>query len=63
MFGFGKKKRRTMNEEDEKKSPEAEAASPAEPLSEAASSEAEPAPEQCIVFDADKWECAPHCRT
>ncbi len=25
--------------------------------------QAEPAPEQCIVFDADKWECAPHCRT
>ena len=54
MFGFGKKKRRTMNEEDEKKSPEAEAASPAEPLSEAASSKSEPASEPASADAADQ---------
>ena len=56
MFGFGKKKRRTMNEEEEKKGSEAEEKASAEPSPEAAAAEAETEQEAASADAADKPE-------
>ena len=56
MFGFGRKKRRTMNEEEEKKGSEAEEKASAEPSPEAAAAEAETEQEAASADAADKPE-------
>ena len=55
MFGFGKRKKRTMNEEEEKKGPEAEEKGSAAPLPEAAA-EAETVQESASADVTDKPE-------
>ena len=55
MFGFGKRKKRTMNEEEEKKVPEAEEKGSAAPSPEAAA-EAETVQESASADAADKPE-------
>ena len=56
MFGFGRKKRRTMNEEEEKKGSEAEEKASAEPSPEAASAEAETLQESASADATDRPE-------
>ena len=56
MFCFGRKKRRTMNEEEEKKGSEAEEKASAEPSPEAAAAEAETEQEAASADAADKPE-------
>ena len=56
MFSFGRKKRRTMNEKEEKKGPEAEEIGPAEPSPETGAAEAETAQESASADAADKPE-------
>ena len=56
MFGFGKRKKRTMNEEEEKKVPEAEEKGSAAPSPEAASAEAETLQESASADATDRPE-------
>ena len=56
MFCFGRKKRRTMNKEEEKKGSEAEEKASAEPSPEAAAAEAETEQEAASADAADKPE-------